>query len=239
MVLGRYEGSSYTAADPCPVIRLHFSEDADQASTGALLDRRITEADLPTAPTYSAVDDETTFTLPYEPGGSSLQVVTREGGSDPEGITLTVVDLNEATNTIKVRGDWSSSSLYFGNTYSMSYRFSQFYLRESSPSGGQSVIAGGRLQVRRLRLVYDDSSYFRVLVSSPGRDDRTYEFTGKVLGSPTTLVDEPSVNSGQFTVPVMLRNNEATIEIRNDSPFPSNFISAEWEAEFSPRGRRI
>jgi len=96
------------------------------------------------------------------------------------------------------------------------------------------------LQLRYLTLEHHDSAYFTTEVITPGRDVATSTYVGTILGSSDSTLGSVQFSSGRFRVPVMAENLKARILIKNDSPFPSAFGSAEWSGIMSPKAvRRI
>lgn len=92
------------------------------------LDRRITEASL-TSNTYSAVTDLTTMVLPYTIDGT-VKVVTRTTTNQIPGRLLQVA--SSAGSTVTVTGDYHSTPVYIGQTYTKRSRFSTIYVRTPS-----------------------------------------------------------------------------------------------------------
>jgi hypothetical protein len=132
----------------------------------------------------------------------------------------------------------SALSFWAGEAYEMVYQLSDVTLKENSPGGGRAVITDGRAQLRYGTLVYADSTYFSVEVTPNHRDTSTHTFAGRVLGSALTVGEVP-LESGEFRFPVFSKANQVTITIKNDSPLPSNLMSAEFELNWSPRAKRI
>lgn len=220
--------NEYDEDDEATLIRLPFAvgEDID-----VYLDRRITEADC--VVNYNEEDDQTSIALPYAP--ENIDIVVREGGVQPEGTRVPVEYFVLDEKNVVVDGDYSSEKFFIGERYSMLYEFSTFYVKQRSQSGGSSIVPGGRLQVRRIRLVYDETGNFTVTVKSPGRDDAVQTFTGRILGSANNLLGLPAVESGEFSMGVGSDNKRVRIIVENDSHLPSNFTSASWEAAFNRR----
>lgn len=204
------------------------------------LDRRITNAQA-TAIVYDGVNNKTTFTLPYDiAAGATMQVVTRCTAPNNGGANLTVLATDTAvsgSHKLTVFGDHRTTALWIGEKYTKKFRFSEPTLRASSGNGSR-IVASGRLQIRRGLLVYDRSSYFKVLVSPRYRDTYTHEFSGQVLGSQQYVLGELPIESGEFSFGVMSKADQVTVEVQNDSPLPSNLLSLEWEATYTSRSTR-
>lgn len=189
---------------------------------------------------YDAANNWTTWTLPYSDSGP-MRVVVGDGFSSlvngryvgQAGAVLTTT--RPTATTIRAAGDWSAHACYVGRDYSMRYRFSELYLKD-----GQNVaITSGTLKLRRMILSFALSGYFRVEVTPKYRSTYSYPFTGKVLGSSGLVVGAPGLDFGEFRFPLMSDNKGCIIEIVNDSPFPSVFQSAEWEAEYTAKSQRV
>ena len=187
-------------------------------------------------------DNQTLIELPYKIGDEDLiQVVCGPGGDLDEGCIFKdyLID-NTGTNTVLVMdGDWRNQPFFIGKPYEFRYRFSPFVIKEEAVGGGQMTVGEGRIQLRRVSLLYDKSGYFRVEVTPYRRDTYRYTFSGRVLGSGNNRVGRVSIEQGTFRFPVSAKNDQVTIEILNDTFLPCCFLSAEWEAFYSIRSRRL
>ena len=89
-----------------------------------------------------------------------------------------------------------------------------------------------------MTLVYDSTASFVVrVIPLIGGDDGTpvdYPFTGRFLSAGAFLGSIPK-ETGDFRFPVFAQSDSVRIEILNDTPFPSNLQSAEFEASYSSR----
>jgi hypothetical protein len=193
-----------------------------------LLDRRVEASEF----SYDPSTDLTTIDLPY-----STTVV-------PEVVSSKLSDgivgiRNEVTLTtssqITVKGDLSGFDVTLGISYTKLFEFSTIFVKQQKGQG-EVVITDGRLQLRYLSIQYDNTAFFKTIVKTPGRDDRESTFVGAVLGS--FLVGKQPFATGKYRLPVMAENLKVRIQIINDSPFPSSFGSAEWQAMWSPKSRQ-
>ncbi len=202
-----------------------------------LLDRKIDETDL-TSAVYSSGNDETTLTLPYNLNSSEdYKVVMRNGATYP-GFALTVK--SQATTTIVVDGDHSSTNLFVGETYTKTYTYSKQYVKEQkTTNSGFTLAVNNRLQLRTWSVVYNNTGYFVAKVTPLERDTFTYTFTGKIIGSALNLIGDVPLENGTFRFPVQSKNDRVTIELTNDSHFPSWFLSSEWEGFLTTRSVRL
>ncbi|WP_421276152.1 hypothetical protein [Aeromonas veronii] len=137
-------------------------------------------------------------------------------------------DLREGEIAIRRRGVWFS-----GFPYKQKYTFSTFYFWNQST---RAAVTSGRLQLRRIKLLYRDSTSFDVYINREG-DGRSSvrKFRGRVLGSMNNILGKVPAESGQFTVPLLSHNTNVVISIENDSPHDARFLSAEWEGFYNTR----
>jgi hypothetical protein len=213
-------------------INLKTNEVDTNLNFPVLLDRKV----LLTG-TYNAGTGQTTFTLPY-PDTNTKNVIL--GGSWSSSLKGRLIDVASSTSTtVVVNGNYSANPCYVGNKYTFKYRFSTFYVREQKGSGSTSTINTGRLQLKKLKLVYGDTGYFTVTLYPRARTASVHKFTGQILGSSNFILGQPVLESGDFQVPVQCRNLDIEMEITSDSYLPCNFLSAEWEGLFTILSSRI
>lgn len=148
--------------------------------------------------------------------------------------------LQVTKNTITIRGAHGGKSFWIGEKYAMEYDFGTIYVRERRTASGaaNTAVTSGRTQLRRGKVKFDDTSYFRVEVSD--RNGRTfqYPFTGRQLGDSLLQTGKRPEASGTFEFPINGKNDEMTIKVVNDSPFGSNLTGADFDSNFILRGRR-
>lgn len=212
--------------------KMEFSPDIVDVDQTYLshLDRRITQDDCSVV-AYDIPADTTEFTLPYNISvGSEMKVVTR-GASG--GDILTVTSQVEGGNSLTVAGDYSSTDVWIGETYTMRYKFSLTpLLVEGVP------ILSGRNQYRRGIVDFEDTAYFKVTVTPAARTPHEIEYTGQPVTTNETILGVVPVSSGRFTFPIRTSDKGAEIEISSDSVFPCRIHSAEIEVDFETRYQR-
>jgi len=172
------------------------------------------------------------------------QVVSR-ATDDSYGVPLTqeghifTMSTTPTGTVITVEGDLSSTPFWFGEKYTFSYQFSVPRIREStSTRGGRGVVATGRQQIKYGTLVHDASGHFSVSVTPDGRDTQKNVFAAIVLDSGSDILGTLSLDSGGFRFPIHSKNDQVTVLLENDSPLPSNFVSIEWEADYTTQSSR-
>ena len=209
------------------------SNEADtNLSFPVLLDRKTSVTGV-----YSSGTDLTTWTVPY-PETSSMEVVYNGSWDvNKRGRNLTITQAS--STSITALGDHSAYPCFIGRKYNFKYEFSKFYTREQKATGTSTTINSGRLQLKKLGLIYGDSGYFEVTIAPRARTAGVYKFTGQILGSGTFTLGTPNLESGDFSIPIQCRNQDVTIDVQNNSYLPCNFLSAEWTGIFAILSARM
>lgn len=229
LVIDRPDGTFLEYLDLSPGLR---DDDSDYA---VLLDRKYGVPLL--SRTYDALSNTTTLQMPYAPS-TNVEVVTMESGFFAGGFRLRVV--SSTPTTVTVRGDHANTltTLWVGEPYTMRYVMTKPTLRQSD-GNGSLVINPGRFQVRRGLLSFNDTLFFKVNVTPLYRDTYTYTYENRNLNVGSTIIDQPSKQKdGTFSFPVLSKNDQVTVEIINDSPYPSNLLGVDWEALYTVRSLR-
>ena len=168
--------------------------------------------------------------------GEVIYAVTAAGGTKKAGAVLPV-----KTDDVGpyVEGDYTGTDLIVGRQYSLKYMLSTITMKSAQAGGGQKSDTEGRLQIRKLAFNYADTGFFDVLVKPHNRNTYKYRYAGKVLGTETAIIGQPSFDTGRFIVPVMSRNMDTQITIINDSPIPCSILSADWEGFYVKRSQAV
>ena len=215
------------------------------------LDHKVTEATTGVSISYNSGTDVTTFTLPYRlnasmsvvgrylADGETSTFVDTQGNTKtlkPGQVVQTTNTTNGSTSTITANGDFRNSKVIIGEPYLMHYRFSQQRLTEGSNAG---EMISGRLQLHHFYIKFEDTGFFRVEVTPENRDTSTHKFTGRFLGSSSAAIGQINLETGTFRVPIMSRADRVDIDVKNDTFLPTQLSSAEYEAMFHMRSRRV
>lgn len=206
------------------------------------LDKMITEAQA-TNITYNAETDKTSFRLPFTYSTAEqalLQVVVAPGGTRNAGVVASGLTFSSygSFTVVSLPGDWSTQPIYMGLKYTFEYEYSELAIREQA-GGGENVVTEGRLQLRRMSVLYSKTGYFKTEVLGTGKPTYTYTFTGRVLGSSNNVLGDVPIEAGKFKFPLMGHNTSVTIKLLNDSYLPSHFLSSEWEGFYVLRSKRL
>ena len=196
---------------------------------------------LVTASYDSPVTGKTTFTMPFTWSGSGepVQAYTKAVAGSGGGAELTIDSSVGSAGTLVIDGDQTDASIWFGFDYTMTYEFSKPIIRGQAGKGS-SILAAGRFQVLSCDLSFDDTTTFTATVTNPGRaNDYTYTQLASSTDVLSTVQGSNAVTSGDFRIPIHTRSDGYTLTITSSSPFPVHFMSAEYEAQYNARSRRM
>jgi len=233
------------------------------------LDFKVTEATTGVSITYDSNTKLSTFTFPYKLYGTPKIVgrfLDRIflGGTDEtstyvdskgntktldvgETIETSTIAFNDkgTTSVVTATGDYRNSKVIMGYEFSSMYVFSTQKLIDQKTN---APILGGRFQLLNFYLKYERTAFFETSVSSPNGGYSRYKFTPNLLGvrhstgstgSATQPLSKLRTQKGVFKFPVMAKADMTSIEISNRSFLPAQFLSAEYEAMYHSRSRRI
>ena len=215
------------------------------------LDHKVTEADVTVS--YNSSTDKTTFTLPYRLR-AKMDIVGRFLASNE---TSTFVDINGVTQTLKpatviqstnltngstatieASGDYRNAKFIIGEPYDMHYRFSKQRITET-PQQNSAEIISSRLQLHHFYIKFEKSGFFQVEVTPELRDTSTHKFSGRFLGAASAAIGQLNLETGTFRVPIMSRADSVDIDVKNKTFLPTLLASAEYEAMFHMKSRRM
>lgn len=204
-----------------------------------LLDRWVgTSAATPVAlrvaaGSYNSVTNLTTWTLPF-----TARALTQAWTSYQVGyVGGALLGSISSGTTITATGNWSGAQVQFGEAYPFRYRFTQFKVYQDR-GGGMVASNMLRTQVRHAKLRYHETGFFQVSVQPTGpRDGAIYAFPGSTIS--LLAGNTPLALEGVFTIPVLGRGENVTIELQNDTPHPCKFSTVEWIGLITGKGRAL
>lgn len=212
-------------ADGIYLEKLNCTQKQEDEGLGFLvhLDRKIKAIG-----TYDETKETTTYELPYEIDADLLNVVNRENGF--------LLDFTKTNKTITIKGNYTD--LIIGVPYVSHWQMGTIYKKRPTQSGGSQTIEGV-LMLKDLELSYTDSGYFNVQIQPLyiSQNPSSYPCTCTNLGTNSAILGQISINSGIFIIPVMAKNDEIEILIKNDTYLPSTFSSLTWLGELNIRGK--
>jgi len=217
------------------------------------LDHKVNEATTGVSVAYNSTTKKSTFTLPYRLR-ATMNVVGRYLTSsetstfvDQNGVTKTLKPAtiiqstnltNGSTTTIEADGDYRLSKFIVGEPYDMHYRFSKQRITETAQQNSAEIISS-RVQLHHFYIKFEKSGFFQVEVTPEHRDTSTHKFSGRLLGAASSLIGQLNLESGTFRVPIMSRADGVDIDVKNKTFLPTLLASAEFEAMFHMKSRRI
>ena len=186
---------------------------------------------------YDDLTNTTEFTLPYhcvDPIGTlSTEFALGEQGARlilhpvPESYDEVAGGYNRFTTFGDYAGYDGNLTTIFGTSFRSSIVLSNIFYRDPANPGRTTV--SGRLQLRRMTFNYRDTGYFRVGVIPQFRNETTFTFNGKLIGSGSNQVGSVSIERrGGFKCPAQGRADATRIEIYNDSEKPFTITSVDW-----------
>ena len=200
----------------------------DQVDTGmdyeVLLDRRLSKSQLTAGLTA------TTVTLPYNVTANTRLVTTDSklfSSSTTGSKTFTVSNLTLNDNSV---------DFFVGELYDFEYTMSRPYLKSDR------VTESGRYQIQRGIIEYANARSFEVDVihnpnmSSPNKVTVTNTYANDALHS--LLTGSADLQDGQYKFGVQEKHDKLQIKLKNGTPYPSDFLSIDYEAVAYGRGTR-
>lgn len=184
--------------------------------------------------TYNSLTETTSWTLPYSYNGAVYVVKSGEWltrkGSD------IVTTRSNTTTGVVADGDYSAYKVLIGVPYDMTYEFSQQYVREKQ---GTQSIQSGRLQLRTMRVNFENTGFFKIEVTPSARTPYEYEYTGVVLNQLGSTIGDVILEDGTYRFPIQSKNDRVSIKLKSNSYLPCAFQNAEWEGFYNIRSQRI
>ena len=233
------------------------------------LDFKVTEATTGVSITYDSATKLSTFTFPYKLYGTPTIVgrFLYNGISGGTAETSTYVDSKGNTKTLQTgqriqtsaiasnatgttsvvtaTGDYRNSKVIMGYTFSSLYVFPPQKLIDEKTN---APILGGRFQLLNFSLKYERTASFETFVKPSTGEWANYKFTPNLLGvtystgatgSGSQPLNTLKTQKGVFKFPVMSKADMTYIDIWSLSFLPAQFLSAEYEAMYHSRSRRI
>ena len=214
-------------------VNLREGQRAQGLGFNVLLDRR-----LKMTGTYEGPADETRFELPYDvPEDMELILVY---GEDFEEAGQIAYPERLDSNLYRIEGDYSAGPCFLGFQYVQEFTFNRIYYRQRDNS-----VLSGRIQLRNFWLSFRDTGFFRVNTYRDGVMTNTADvapsfsenYSGRIVGQSGWDLDSPTSGSGVVRLPVRGNTEHLEIQLVNDSPYPSHFISAQWDGEMVVKTR--
>ena len=186
------------------------------------------------SPLYDAGTGKSTVTLPYLPEAVGRVQVVRADGK-----TAVASDLTDAVAQFPL--DLTGVSFYMGDPYSLEYTLSKPFLRKNMGKGGRGTLMGGRHQITRGTLEFTNTRQFKVFVTHKPANTvigSDYSFTGVELGFASGIIGADTLSEGFYSFGIMGQNDKVSLKLTNSTPYPSDFLSLDYEGRAYARGNR-
>jgi hypothetical protein len=148
-------------------------------------------------------------------------------------------ECSKERTVVRVRGNLVGKPFWIGQRYEMRYRFSTPMLRSASPLGGVVAVTDGRLQLRNITVLFNQTGAFHVEFTPKFSDTYVSTFSGRQIGTGMNHIGQVPLADGTFRVSTPSKASNATIELVNNSHLPSWFTAAEWEGVYETQARRV
>ena len=179
---------------------------------------------------YDEETDTTTYTIPYECEAEDLNVVSRDNGF--------LLDFTKTDNVINLQGNFIN--VIIGIPYESYWKMGTIYKKRATQAGGSQTVEG-LLMLKDIEIAYTNTGFFEVdtkhLYLKQNPTNYTCACTSTNLGTNSAMIGETSIESGVFLFPVLAKNEEVEIVIRNNSYLPSIFSSLHWLGDLNVRGQ--
>lgn len=201
---------------------------------GLAVDPRIDMWTTPTSITYDPVTQLSTVLLPYRGQASLDAVVLVTNSSDPDDVNQgttfePTLQVSGSNYFYEIEGDWSTSDLIVGYKYNFEVELPRLYYRS-----GNSTDFTARLTIARILFNAGLSSGITFMLAARGRSDWT-NISPTIQASNYLANTVPLVEGYTFMVPIHQVNQNYSLKVSSDTPYPVSLISMTWEGMYSPR----
>jgi len=176
---------------------------------------------------------DTEFEVPYTVDDIANYVAVQGAGCPNPGLRAPIQGI--AGNTVTLADDLNGGTIYFGRRYLSRYIPTTPYVRDQN---GVKV-GSGTLIIKQYTVHFDDTGFFRVVITDSYGYTASVTYNGRTLGAPTNLIGRPVVLSGAFSAPCKKNADTSKIEINTDSHLPMSLTEIEWIGQWRKKGRRI
>lgn len=152
---------------------------------------------------------------------------------DKDGKQLNITPNSAEATLLNTELGLNQDFVYCGIPFDFRYRFSEVVIKEDN-----EPITIGRLQLRKMAVVFNETGYFEVVVTPEHRDPSIFDFTARYIGSNKNIIGKVPIESGTLQIPVLGKSNGISVEIRSSSHLPVTLQSAEWEGYYTLRSTR-
>lgn len=133
--------------------------------------------------------------------------------------------------------DVGKRQLYVGILFEHSFTFSEQVVA-SYNNGEKTVNKHAKLLLRDMKISFENTGKFSVLISPKGRDSFTQDFSGMILGDESATLGRVNISTGDFKFYIGCMSNSVKIKVLSNNPFPTSFNTAEWRGTVTTNSGR-
>ena len=137
---------------------------------------------------------------------------------------LTAVN-NHAVKIADATGAYAGQAAYVGRSFDMELELSRPYVRSSD----ESTVLDGTIKLHKLRVNHIGTGQYSLVISQPGRADRTTQWTPR----DGSLIE----TEGEAQFVIMGNARDTTLTITDSSPLPVHIPMMEYLVTFNPRSQ--
>lgn len=175
----------------------------------------------------------TTFSVPYSIDDIDNYVAVQGTGCPTPGMRAPIASYSSGTVTLSETV--SGGTIHFGRKFTSRYIPTSPFVRDQNGV----KIGSGKLVIKQYVVHFDDTGYFKAIVTDEYGYSAEVEYNGRVLGSPDNVIGEPSIVDGSHAIPYKKNADNSTLEIQSDSHLPLSMLEMEWIGQWRKKGRRI
>ena len=173
---------------------------------------------------YSAADNKTTFTLPYNVEGKSFKIVDTETYEEVVGL-IEATDSTDTFTRVTVIGDYTAKAnkLVVGIPYEMKIELSKFIYRD-----GDSTAADANITLKSLGVRHFNSGTYDIGVIRQGRFETLTTFDPYRTNNPFVTREGRYFDpNGQSSARLTANSDRAQIQIKSSGFIPVNITNLE------------
>lgn len=204
------------------------------SNSGIGVDPKIDMWAVPTTKTYNSGTGLTKLVLPFR-GQSNLSpivlITNSTSPNDPDRgkVFFPTLDIVGSEYSYSIEGDWSAKDVLVGYVFTFEVTLPRLYYRNN-----QSADFTARLTVSRISFSVGLSGDLDFQLNSVGRS--TWNNVASTRLSNFYLGNSVPFDDGAtFIVPIHQVNENYTLKVMSDTPYPVSLISMTWEGMYSPR----
>ena len=219
------------------IVSFKFEAGADRLldNESVLLDLRVHSSSL----TVTFDGTNTNVTIPYDLDtadllAQSIAVISPVNeGSMAGGRILTPSGFSGGVVTF-ANVNLTGQEFLFGLKYRFFWQLNPIYVRDNN----QVAIQDGRLQLRNVSFLYNNSGPFEVQVTPQGRETYRDKYANFLLGSSGSVLTRMELSSGEFRTAAYGQGDRVKICVEAWTPWRVRFSSLEWDGAYRGRYKR-